>query len=195
MGSEEGAMSHQTVRLVPGRHRSADGGVCATELASMLAGERFSDRPRSVCPVIGGFLRAYNDAVDDARRGDLVPYASEVVGTRASRDVLCRRAELCRGFIDRFEMRPPPGRGARLTLRGRAEALGFRAGLAAAANFDPRAHSMALALLETLIHARAQLGAGYARPRRGLLRIGGNRRSRLAAQGGMPGVPADRAPR
>ena len=30
--------------------------MCVMELASMLAGERFGDRPVSVCPVIGAFL-------------------------------------------------------------------------------------------------------------------------------------------
>ena len=32
----------------------------------MLAGDPFSDHPPSVCPVIGSFLRAYNDRVNDA---------------------------------------------------------------------------------------------------------------------------------
>ena len=55
----------QTVRLARGRHQSPDQGACVMELASMLAGERFSDQPRTVCPVIAGFLRAYNDILDD----------------------------------------------------------------------------------------------------------------------------------
>jgi AhpD family alkylhydroperoxidase len=38
------------------------------ELASMLAHEPFSERPQSVCPVIGAFLRAYNDRLDDRWR-------------------------------------------------------------------------------------------------------------------------------
>jgi hypothetical protein len=48
--------SYQTVRLSAGRHRSPDDGACVMELASMLAGEPFSDRPATVCPVIAGFL-------------------------------------------------------------------------------------------------------------------------------------------
>jgi hypothetical protein len=63
------------------------------ELASMLAGEPFSDNPVSVCPVIGSFLRAYNDAIDDDRRKDLYEYASRVVGSRASEAVQRARAE------------------------------------------------------------------------------------------------------
>jgi hypothetical protein len=54
------------------------------ELASMLAGERFSDRPQSVSPVIGSFMRGYNDLLDDNRRQDLLRYAPEVVGTLGS---------------------------------------------------------------------------------------------------------------
>src|SRR6478752_1626750 len=56
---------HQTVRLARGRHAGPHGGTCVMELASLLAGEPFSDRPASACPVIGGVLRAYNDADDD----------------------------------------------------------------------------------------------------------------------------------
>jgi hypothetical protein len=54
------------------------------ELASMLAGERFTDRPRSVCPVIGALLREYNDLLDSRRRQDLFRYAADCVGTRGS---------------------------------------------------------------------------------------------------------------
>jgi hypothetical protein len=63
------------------------------ELASMLAGERFSDRPASVCPIIGALLRAYNDNLDERRRKDLYRYAAEAVGTRGGYDLQRRRAE------------------------------------------------------------------------------------------------------
>ena len=88
-------IGHQTVRLSPGRHRSPDDGACVMELASMLAGEPFTDRPQSVCPVIAAFLRSYNDGVDDERRRDLYRFASEAVGTRDQalhelRSLICR---------------------------------------------------------------------------------------------------------
>jgi hypothetical protein len=63
------------------------------ELASMLAGEPFSDRPACTCPVTAGLLRAYNDAVDDRRRQTLYGVASEVVDTMPSPEDLGRRAE------------------------------------------------------------------------------------------------------
>lgn len=92
-------VSHQTVRLSRGKHRSPEDGACVMELASMLAGEPFSDRPRSVCPVIGAFMRIYNDRLDDERRQDLYEWAARVVGTgEASEDVVEERAKACEEF-------------------------------------------------------------------------------------------------
>jgi hypothetical protein len=62
------------------------------ELASMLAGERFTDHPRSVCPTIAALLRAYNDALDCRSRQDLYRYASQAVGTRGSYELAEQRA-------------------------------------------------------------------------------------------------------
>jgi hypothetical protein len=87
--------SYQTVPLARGKHTSPRNGACVMELASMLAGEEFTDRPDAVDPVIAAFLRAYNDAVDDRRRQDLFRYAADAVGTRAPADVLRARAERC----------------------------------------------------------------------------------------------------
>ncbi len=79
--------THQTIKLSRGKHRSSEDGACVMELASMLAGEAFSDHPVAVCPVIGAFLRAYNDSVDDRHRQDLYAYASKVVGSRLTAEV------------------------------------------------------------------------------------------------------------
>lgn len=90
--------THQTVKLSRGKHTRPEDGACVMELASMLAGEPFTDHPRSVCPVIGSFLRTYNDLVDDDRRQVLYPCASRAVGSRGSRDVVRARAE----YLDRL---------------------------------------------------------------------------------------------
>jgi hypothetical protein len=87
------AISHQNVRLGPGRHPRPGKVVCVLELASMLAGDRFGDRPVSVCPVIGAILRAYNDNVDDRRRQDLYRFAADAVGTRRDYRVQRLRAD------------------------------------------------------------------------------------------------------
>jgi hypothetical protein len=76
--------SYQTVRLAKGKHTSPQRGVCVMELASMLAGEPFTDHPRSVAPSIGALLRGYNDIVDDVRRQDLYRYAADAIGTAGS---------------------------------------------------------------------------------------------------------------
>ena len=87
------AVNYKTTRLSQGKHSSPEEGVCVMELASMIAGEPFSDRPASVCPVIGSFLRAYNDSVSRTRRQDLYAYAARVVGSRADAQVEKARAE------------------------------------------------------------------------------------------------------
>jgi hypothetical protein len=93
IAAPERAFSHQNVRLGPGRHPRPGQVVCVLELASILAGERFGDRPVSVCPVIGAILRAYNDNVDDRRRQDLYRFAADAVDTRRDYRVQRRRAD------------------------------------------------------------------------------------------------------
>lgn len=95
-------VSYQTIKLSKGKHSSPDDGACVMELASMLADEPFTDHPAGVCPVIGSFLRAYNDTVDDRRRQDLYAYASMVVGSRTSADIQRARAEFLTAWPQQF---------------------------------------------------------------------------------------------
>jgi hypothetical protein len=81
------AVNFKTIKLSRGKHSSPAEGACVMELTSMIAGEPFSDQPQCVCPVIGAFLRAYNDALDDRRRQDLYRYAAQVIGTRDTPEV------------------------------------------------------------------------------------------------------------
>jgi hypothetical protein len=137
--------SHQTVRLVRGRHSSRRAGVCVMELASMLAHEPFSDRARCIAPTIGAFLRTYNDGLDDDRRQDLYPVAAAIVGTTARRSVERERVNRCLAFAR--EHGRLPGRRAALGLAtpGAAGAWAARTAL------DAGAHEEALALVEDLI--------------------------------------------
>src|ERR1041385_3430518 len=73
-------MSERIV-LQTGAHRSLDDGGCVMEFAAWVAGEPHSDHPRCVSPVLAIFLRDWNDALDDATRQRLVPYAIAAVGT------------------------------------------------------------------------------------------------------------------
>jgi hypothetical protein len=74
-------INYQTIKLSRGRHSSPEHGACVMELASMLAGEGFTDHPRSVSRPIASFLRGYNDLLDDRRRADLYRFAAQTVGT------------------------------------------------------------------------------------------------------------------
>jgi len=123
----------------------------------MLAGEPFSDRPASVCPVIAGFMRAYNDRVDDDRRQDLYRYAADVVGTRAPAEVEHTRERRCLEWAETMRrLRPRP---LRWMARSTPGSVDRRLGLDAAGTYAARSirrhgdrtHEAALALLDELI--------------------------------------------
>lgn len=152
-------ISHQTVRLSAGKHSSPQEGACVMELSSMLAGEQFTDHPGCVCPVIGSFLRAYNDSVDDDHRQDLYAYASRVVGSRGSTRVQRARADRLaqwssETFLKRYS-RLLPDRIARAVACLHKPPLAIEALGASAAHAIPRhtlqTHSAALALIEELL--------------------------------------------
>jgi hypothetical protein len=168
--------SHQTVRLSQGKHRDPDHGACVMELASMLAGEPFSDRPRCVDPVIAGFLRTYNDGIDDRRRQDLYPLAAEVVGTRTVSSVQAERARLClvwaqqRYGVPRAGMRRlVPRRSLLPDGRLGDDAAGTLAGRVAVKHACRRraegAHEAALAFVRELLAVGARPAPAAAEPR------------------------------
>jgi hypothetical protein len=128
------------------------------ELASLLVDEPFSDRPQCVSPVIGGFLRAYNDLLDDRRRQDLRPYAAAVVGSRAELATEIRRARRCIRWARARGVWRGPTLLTRLLVRcgRRLEHAGW---YAAAAAWEVRrtdaVHRSALRFLDELIAIEA----------------------------------------
>ncbi len=110
-GSAPTAMP-QVTRIAKGAHASPDDGACVLELASMLAGEKFSDHPRSVCPVLGTYMRALNDRLGEEDRQPLYHWAAELVGTRGSWKLRRRRAILCARWAT--EMEADPARALRV---------------------------------------------------------------------------------
>jgi hypothetical protein len=148
--------SHQVVRLGRGSHLTPSRGACVMELASMLAGERFTDHPRSVCPVIASFLRAYNDAIDDERRQDLYRCAADVVGTRASRATERARILRCENELADVDHRCAPKRLRRAVRRVRSISpvwwvTGLLADLAGSLATSDDGHRRALALVDDLV--------------------------------------------
>lgn len=66
--------------LSAGRHRNPRKGACFMEMASFLAGERWSDHPKCTHPVLATMARCVNDCLDDDARQDLVELIPDVVG-------------------------------------------------------------------------------------------------------------------
>ncbi|WP_211754370.1 hypothetical protein [Nocardioides gansuensis] len=68
--------------LSRGRHRTPRRGACFMELASVLAGERWSDHPACTHPLLAELAREVNDHTSDAARQQLAPLIPSVVGRR-----------------------------------------------------------------------------------------------------------------
>ena len=68
--------------LSRGRHRTPRRGACFIELASMLAGERWSDHPSCTHPLLAHLARMVNDHTSDDGRQTLAPLIPSVVGRR-----------------------------------------------------------------------------------------------------------------
>lgn len=68
--------------LSRGKHRSPRSGSCFMEMASVLAGERWSDRPSCTHPLLATLARLVNDQTSDAERGRLALLIPSVVGIR-----------------------------------------------------------------------------------------------------------------
>jgi hypothetical protein len=66
--------------LSRGRHHSQRSGACFMEMASFLAGERWSDHPRCTHPLLGELARLVNDYTSDARRSELAILIPSVIG-------------------------------------------------------------------------------------------------------------------
>jgi hypothetical protein len=150
-------VSYQTIKLSKGKHSSPDDGACVMELASMLAGEPFTDHPASVCPVIGSFLRSYNDSIDADRRQGLYEYASKVVGSRASAGVQQARAARLAQWAEEMERSRPawfllssPLRAITRLRRPPVDAVGTYAVHSIRKHTD-RTHASALALVDELL--------------------------------------------
>ena len=67
--------------LSPGRHRHPGKGACFMEMASYLAGERWSDHPHCTHPTLAALAREVNDHLDAEHRQRIVPMIPEVIDT------------------------------------------------------------------------------------------------------------------
>jgi hypothetical protein len=72
--------------LSRGKHRNPRRGACFMELASVLAGERWSDHPSCTHPLLAQLARQVNDNSSDVERQHLARLIPSVVGRRGDDD-------------------------------------------------------------------------------------------------------------
>lgn len=65
--------------LSRGRHRNPKRGACFMELASYLAGERWSDHPACTHPLLAALARLVNDNTSDESRAKLVGLVPSII--------------------------------------------------------------------------------------------------------------------
>ncbi|MEJ2867488.1 hypothetical protein WCD74_06905 [Actinomycetospora sp. OC33-EN08] len=121
--------------LEAGAHRDARSGSCVMEYVSVLAGERFTDRPQCTHPAVAALAWQVNDAVSHDVRQALALRAVDLVGAGRDHDGPVRplvlaaiaRAGLALDPLNRFFLR----------LERRVEAAYARAAARRAAGSDP----------------------------------------------------------
>lgn len=87
--------------LHAGSHSQGDQ-MCAMEAVAFVAHEPWSDHPQCASPVIGAFMRAWNDGLPDAERSDLLlPLIPRLVGTRGSAALEERRSLMAADWLVR----------------------------------------------------------------------------------------------
>lgn len=80
MFRRQGYVPELVPQLSRGKHRNPRKGACFMELASYLAGERWSDHPACTHPMLATLARLVNDHTTDAGRGELVDLVPSVIG-------------------------------------------------------------------------------------------------------------------
>jgi hypothetical protein len=93
----------RSLTLLSGAHRDFEAGACAMEAASWIAGEPWSDHPACVCPIIGAFMRSWNDGIQDnnERTALLTGLIPLTIGTKASQQIEDRRVFMCVDWVVR----------------------------------------------------------------------------------------------
>ncbi len=81
--------------LSRGRHRNARKGACFMEMASYLAGERWSDHPKCTHPLVATVARLVNDNTSDDHRSRLAELIPSVIGLTTTDPRADARIALC----------------------------------------------------------------------------------------------------
>ena len=92
-----------TIHFEHGNHSSPADGVCVMEAVALLAGEPFGDHPSCVSPVIGAFMRSWNDSLPTVEDRDrlLKPLVLDIMGTNTGVEDDERRAWMATDWLVR----------------------------------------------------------------------------------------------
>ncbi len=92
----------EIVNLDVGAHHNFSAGACMLEAVAYVTRSPWSDHPDCVCPVLGAFLRAWNDGLPDEQRNSiLLPLIPRVINTRGSEKLAERRALMAADWLVR----------------------------------------------------------------------------------------------
>lgn len=80
MSRHDVSVPEQFPILSRGKHRNPRKGACFMEMASYLAGERWSDHPACTHPLLAAVARNVNDCTTDANRSRLAELIPSVIG-------------------------------------------------------------------------------------------------------------------
>lgn len=149
--------THQTPDGIPvlsrGRHRNPRKGACFMELASVLAGEPWTDHPQCTHPLLGQLARMVNDRTNDEHRSALAVHIPSIVGLRGTDDVRWVLGLTAAVAVQASYEAPEPTqralaagmlRAVQLTERLGPPAIPGTEGLTAALERIPSAHRWAL---------------------------------------------------
>ena len=76
--------------------------ACVMEAVAFVAGEPWSDHPECTCPIIGAFLRSWNDSLNDEDRNRLLkPMIPRLINTKATEKIESRRAWMALDWLIR----------------------------------------------------------------------------------------------
>lgn len=95
-----------------GKHNDPRDGACLMEYVSVLAGERFTDRPSCADDLLAHLARMVNDATSAPARSTLTRLAVDIVGTGGTSAV--RHEEMvraCFAMLREQRAAPQPNRG------------------------------------------------------------------------------------
>lgn len=91
----------RAIKLCKGTGNGVDS-ACLATAAAMMNGEKPTDHPECMCPVIAAFVRPTNDSMPAHIRSELYgPLVMEVIGTRSTPKIERKRAFMCADFAVR----------------------------------------------------------------------------------------------